>query len=387
VTVPFLLVAPLGLSLAGAYIFIIRRYIQGWRALPAWELPQNFSPQTKVSVIVPARNEEENMLACLESLAAQNYPAELFEIIVVDDHSTDGTARLVSVFSEKNKNVKLLCLADFVEENETQSFKKKAIETAITQAEGELIATIDADCEVPVDWLRLMVSFFQGSGKKFIAAPVNFHHEESLLERFQSLDFIGMMGVTGAGIHLGWMNMCNGANLAYSKSAFQEVGGFSGIDHLASGDDILLMQKMAEHFPGRVGFLKNPKATVLTRAKPSVKSFFSQRLRWATKSTSYREWAVTLTLAVVLFFCLGILGSATVGLFFGWEWLALSLILFLVKSGADYFFLREMSRYFGRADLLRSFFAAQILHILYIVSVGLVSNCKKQYEWKGRRVR
>lgn len=385
----FLILATFGSALAGAYLFIISKYIRAWRALPEWQVPSGFFPEKKITVIVPARNEEADILACLESLVSQNYPPELFEAIVVDDHSTDSTARLVRLFCQKNKNVKLLSLADFIQPGETQSFKKKAIETAIQHAEGELIATTDADCVVPPNWLRLLASFCGRPilSRIFVAAPVNFFREKNILEKFQSLDFIGMMGVTGAGIHLAWMNMCNGANLAYSKAAFYAVGGFSGIDHLASGDDILLLQKMAAQFPGQVGFLKNPEAVVHTRAKPDLKSFFSQRLRWATKSASYRERPVTLILAVVLFLCLLMMGSALAGLFLGWQWLSLSLGLFLAKTVADYFFLREMTGYFGRRDLMRYFFASQILHTIYIVAVGVFSNLKKRYTWKGRTVR
>jgi len=373
--------------LAAGYVFIISKYITAWKALSEWSIPEKFQPKTKASIIVPARNEEVNILQCLESLTAQNFPKELFEIIVVDDHSTDDTARVVQNFSIKNKNVRLLSLADFVKKGDTQSFKKKAIESAIAHASGELILTTDADCEVPPSWLRLMVSFFEKKECVFIAAPVNFFREKSTLEKFQSLDFIGMMGVTGAGVQLGWMNMCNGANLAYSKSAFEKIGGFSGIDHLASGDDILLMQKMAFHFPKGIGFLKNKEATVCTLAKPDLKSFFSQRLRWATKSANYQEWSVTFILAIVLFFCLAILGAFVLGIFMGWKWFVLFTLLFLIKGLADYFFLGTMSRYFGRSDLMRSFFTSQILHILYIVTVGIFSNVKKQYEWKGRKVK
>lgn len=383
----FIVCSCCGLLLAAGYAFIISKYISAWQALPEWYVPENFQPKTRATVIVPARNEEANILHCLQSLVAQNFPKELFEVIVVDDHSTDGTAQVVQSFSLKNGNVQLLSLADFVKKGETQSFKKKAIESAISRASGELILTTDADCEVPPNWLRLMVSFFEKKECVFIAAPVNFFKEKSTLEKFQSLDFIGMMGVTGAGIQLGWMNMCNGANLAYSKSAFKEIGGFSGIDHLASGDDILLMQKMASHFPKGIGFLKNREATVHTLAKPDLKSFFSQRLRWATKSANYQEWSVTFILAIVLFFCLAILGAFILSIFLGWKWLGLFASLFMIKSLADYFFLGTMSRYFGRSDLRSSFFSSQILHILYIVTVGVLSNLKKQYEWKGRKVK
>ncbi len=134
--------------------------------------------------------------------------------------------------------------------------------------------------------------------------PISKYGEEkSLFEKFQSLDFIGMMGVTGAGIHGRFMNMCNGANLAYEKKAFYEVDGFNGIDKIASGDDMLLLQKMANRFPNQICFLKNKNATVLTHAKSDLKSFFQQRIRWASKSSSYQEFQITFILALVFFFC------------------------------------------------------------------------------------
>ena len=381
------MVVSIGSFLAGAYVYVIYHYIKGWRRLPEWGPPKVFTPQTKVTVVIPARNEAGNILACLQGITAQNYPLSLYEILVVDDHSTDDTTKLVEAFCSQAPDLTLLRLSDHLPGEKVYSFKKKAIDLAISKAKGSLIVTTDADCVVPPNWLKLLVSFFEEKKLQFIAAPVNFHQERSLFERFQSLDFIGMMGLTGAGIELGWMNMCNGANLAYAKSAFQAIDGFSDIDQLASGDDILLMQKMAHHFPGQIGFLKSPEACVLTQAKPDLSSFLAQRLRWATKSSKYQERTMILILALVLFLCLGIIGSAVLALFGGWPWLLLSLSLLLVKSIADFFFLKEMSAYFGRTDLMKSFWSAQLLHLLYIAFVGTVSNFKKRYVWKGRSLR
>ncbi len=382
----FLFFVVASFAVAAAYVFILAKYITGWRSLPDWVIPVGFSPKTKVSIVVPARDEAENILPCLEALAGLDYPKELLEILIVDDHSSDDTFRLANGFSKTHPSFKVLKLADFIKTDEIGSYKKKAIETAIAQSTGSLIVTTDADCLSPPGWLLLLVSFFEKEGHQFIAAPVNFHREKSMFERFQALDFLGMMCVTGAGIHLKWINMCNGANLAYTKAAFQAVGGFTGIDHLASGDDILLMQKIAARFPGQVGFLKSKNAVVLSEAKPNVASFLSQRLRWASKSTHYIEWKTTLILGIVFLHCCSILLAFLLMPFLGWKSAVLFLGLFLVKTIIDYFFLGEMAKYFNRNDLMKNYLVSQVVHILYIAVVGTLGNIKKRYYWKGRRV-
>ena len=338
-----------------------------------------------VSVIVPARNEAENILACLQSILLQNYPPELFEIIVIDDHSTDGTGELVKAIA--SPQIKLLHLADHLENNASLAFKKMGLQLGIQHAKGELLVTTDADCIAQKNWLRFIVSFYEIQQPKFIAAPVNFHQEQSLLERFQSLDFMGLMLITGAGIQSSVFHMSNGANLAYPREVFERVNGYEGIDHLASGDDLLLMHKIAARYPGRIGFLKNFNATVLTQAKPTWKGFLSQRLRWATKSSSYQEKQLTFILAMVFLFCLSIVFSLLATLILGWTALLYFGALFLLKTIADYFFLKRAARFFNRKDLMSSFFLAQWLHILYIVIIGILGNLVKKYEWKGRKVR
>ena len=366
------------------YFYMMNRYRRAWQFLPVWEIPASFRANTFVSVLVPARNESENILACIQSILHQSYPQSLFEIIVIDDHSTDDTAALVEQLN--HPQIKLLKLAELIQDNEaTQSFKKKAIEIAIAHAVGELIVTTDADCIVPKDWLAFFVAYYQKHGAKFIAAPVNFYREKSLIERFQSLDFVGMMGITGAGIDQQLMNMCNGANLAYEKKVFYEVNGFEGIDHVASGDDMLLMQKVAQKYPHKIGFIKNKKATVFTLAKSSWTAFLNQRIRWASKSTSYKEWKVTFILAMVFFFCVSIVANLLLIPFFGNVLLIVFVIQLLIKALADYLLLKPMSDFFDRKDLMKSFWPALFLHLAYIVVVGFLGNVKKNYEWKGRK--
>ena len=380
----YLLVA---LLLSGYYLWLMSHYARHWEALPEWSISPGFVPTTKVSVLVPARNEAENVEACLQSILAQSYPAGLLEIIAIDDHSTDDTVLIIDRLTRNFEHLHLLKMSDFPTNKNDTAFKKRAIEKGIALAKGDLIVCTDADCLVPENWLKLIVSFYEQKQYRFIAGPVNFHQEKNTLERFQSLDFLGMMGITGAGIHSRLQHLCNGANLAYEKAAFEKVKGFSGIDGRASGDDMLLLQKMARQFPGRIGFLKNPAATVLTRAMPTWQRFLQQRLRWASKSRDYPEGRVTLRLAMVFFLCWSILLSLLLIPFFGIMALLPFALQALCKGRADYFFLRKMSRYFNRQNLMNSFLPSSVLHVLYIAVVGLLANVIRRYEWKGRRVR
>jgi len=371
--------------LTAYYVYLIRKYLYYWHQLPYWELPENFKPTIGVTIIIPARNEAANIKACLDSVGQQNYPSHLFEIILVNDHSEDNTAEIASALPYAN--LKIIHLADLITQAGEQSFKKAGIAAAIEQAAHPLIVTTDADCIVSPDWLNLLVSFYEAHDYKFIAAPVNFYNENGLLEKFQSLDFQGMMGITGAGIQGDFMRMCNGANLAYERAAYRIVGGFAGIDQLASGDDMLLMQKVIRHFPDSVGYLKNPDARTLTKAQPDLKSFIRQRLRWATKSAVYPEHQVTFMLAMTFFFCWSIMLSFLLIPFLGLKMGLIFLIQLLIKSIVDYQLLSTMTRFFNRKDLLSTFWISQVYHILYIAGIGLLANLKKEYQWKGRKVR
>ncbi len=382
---PYFALAALGL--ATYYVLLMERYHHHWQSLPAWEIPPNYQAQTFISIIIPARNEAANIEECLQSVLSQNFPADRYEILLIDDHSTDQTPELVEALAQQHPQLRLLRLRDLQLDAQELAFKKKAIEWGISQAKGELLLTTDADCRVPPDWLRLMASYYEDQAPVFIAAPVNFDREQSAFERFQSLDFIGMMGITGAGIHGAFQHMCNGANLAYTKTAFHAVNGFQGIDQKASGDDMLLLQKLAHRFPGQIAFLKNPAATVRTPAMPTIRQFLNQRLRWASKSRDYPEWQVTLRLALVFFFCWSIILNAVFAFYWGWPGWCLLVLLLILKNVADYRFLRTMSQYFQRRDLLPSFASSAWYHLWYIAVVGLLANVKRRYEWKGREVR
>lgn len=375
--------ALIALLLTLLYVGVLWQYAKAWNQLPNWKLPVDFTPTTAVSIIIPARNEELAIGRCLQSIFSQNYPAELLEVFVIDDFSTDKTAEIAFSF----KGVRVIAMADILKgiTPPQYAFKKLAIEKGIALASGELIITTDADCEAPMNWLYLFSSFYEHTSYEFIAAPVAFHKDNTLIERFQTLDFSGMMLMTGGGIQLGWTHMCNGANLAYTKRLFYEVGGFERINQIASGDDMLLMQKVVQYRKEKIGFLKHEGATMLTTAKPDIPSFIQQRIRWGTKTSAYEDWKMVFVLGVVFLICLQIVGGLLLGLFWPELWLIFAFQLF-VKTTADYYFLNLSTQFFNRQDLMSSFFPAQVLHICYILSIGVLSSLRKEYTWKGRVV-
>ena len=177
-----------------AYAVFILYFRAGWLGTKEFILKKDYTPITKVSIIIPARNEEENIEKLLKNILAQIYPISLTQIIVIDDHSTDNTAHIVQQFSR----VTLISLSDFTDGKIVNAYKKKAIETAIAHSDGELIITTDADCALCEFWLLSIVYFYEQYHHKLIAAPVAFFDSKQWFQTFQSIDFFTMQGVTAA---------------------------------------------------------------------------------------------------------------------------------------------------------------------------------------------
>ena len=335
---------------------------------------------TQFTVIIPARNEAANIKACVDSILNQDYPAAAFEIIVIDDFSEDDTAFIVHALCQQHPQVRLLKLADHCKEGETLAYKKKAIEIAVSQAKGDWILTTDADCIVPPRWLLLYNAYIQANQPSFVAAPVMFIKTAGILNQFQLLDFLALQGITAAAVGAGKHSMSNGANLGFEKTAFIAVGGYQGVDHIASGDDMFLMHKMKQTLHKRVGYLFHPDAIVLTAAMDTWKGFIMQRIRWASKARYYDDHSITMVLTLVYFFnlsfvCLALLGS--------WSTLLIALAF---KTFFELFFLDPVAKFFKMQPELKYFVFYQPIHIVYNIAAGLFGQLKT-YSWKGRKVK
>lgn len=375
------------------YAGLIIYYRVGWKSLKAFPAEPDGSTKVFISVIIPARNEEANLPALLESLGKQSYPKNNFEVIIVDDHSSDSTGSIVSGFPLPN--LKLIKLEDHVQDS-INSYKKKAIEIAINQSRGELIVTTDADCITPPGWLATIASYYRSKKKpSMIVMPVVIERAKSFIGVFQSLDFMTLQGVTGGSVAQGFHAMCNGANLAYTRDAFDAVKGFTDIDHLASGDDMLLMDKIQRHQAGSIQYLKSDDVIISTCAMPTIHDFLHQRIRWASKTNQYKQSSILLAAGTVYFFNVLIMALCIAGLINnrGHELLGLKattlsflIIILLTKILIELYFLLPVARFFKREGQLFYFPFIQPLHIVYTILAGALGFFGS-YKWKGRKVK
>ena len=335
---------------------------------------------TQFTVIIPARNEAANIKACVDSILNQDYPAAAFEIIVIDDFSEDDTAFIVHALSQQYPQLRLLKLADHCKDGETLAYKKKAIEIAVSQAKGDWILTTDADCIVPSRWLLLYNAYIHQHQPCFVAAPVMFIKTAGILNQFQVLDFLALQGITAAAVGAGKHSMSNGANLGFEKAAFIAVGGYQGVDHIASGDDMFLMHKMKQTLHKPVGYLFHPDVIVLTAAMDTWKGFIMQRIRWASKARYYDDHSITMVLTLVYFFNLSFICLALMG---SWSTLLIALAF---KTFFELFFLDPVAKFFHLQPELKYFVFYQPIHIVYNIAAGLFGQLKT-YSWKGRKVK
>lgn len=364
------------------YSFFMLLYLYGWHKQTDFHIPAAYAPTTKISVIIPARNEEENIERCIQAVLAQEYPKELFELIIVDDHSGDNTAEIIKSYPQ----VQYLNLEELLQDEEIHTaYKKKALSYGIEHCTGDLIVTTDADCTMPAGWLKDIAAMYQRDKPVMIVAPVVFTHSSRLVEVFQALDFMSMQGITVATINLGLGNMCNGANLAFTKQAYLHVGGYTGIDHIASGDDYLLMMKLSKAFPGRINYLKSKSAIVQTKPQPDWNSFLQQRIRWASKSGKYEDYKITAVLMMVYLFNLSFAGLLFLGIWDAAYWTYMLWIL-LVKNTFEWVYLYPVARFYNKTRQLLIFPLLQPIHILYVISAGFMGFFGN-YQWKGRKVK
>ncbi|MBP6455674.1 MAG: glycosyltransferase [Chitinophagaceae bacterium] len=351
-----------------------------WKKIPHFETTQN-DFKTKICVVIPARNEEKNIGILLKEIISQNYPKQLLQIIVMDDDSTDETKKIVSTFPD----VKYYFLPDLIEKESTQAYKKKAIELAINFTDAELIVTTDADCNFCENWLPSLAAYYEKNKWQAIIAPVTFHEPKNWFDVFQRIDFNMMQAITAV---LGFYHkgaLANGANFAYTKNAFEQVNGFLGINHLASGDDMLLLNKINKTFAGKSSFLKSRHAIAFTEAMPSIKDFYKQRIRWASKSAYFKDASVILILGLMFFFNLGLFVLLLAG-FFSLKLFIIFLVMIVVKSLAEIVLLYPVSDFYGSKKDLKYILILQPLHIFYIISAGFLSQFLS-YDWKGRQTK
>ena len=327
---------------------------------------------SKLTIIIPVRNEQDNILNLLEDLNKQSYPFNNFEVIIANDGSTDSTEKIVLAFQEVAQyDLKLL---NILNENGS-SPKKRAIQKSIEISSGELIITTDGDCRVNENWLTSIENLYKLKETKLISSAVTFIDEKSLWNTFQIVEFASLIGSGACAMYLKKPNMCNGANIAYTREVFEEVNGFAGNEHLASGDDEFLMHKIAKLYPDKVIFNPDKNAIVYSKSQPDFQQFFHQRKRWASKWKHYKDWIV-IVLALFIF-------SVNFGMIY--SLFTLNYLNLILKCLPEFVFLCLIASYLGHKDKIKYISVIQLIYPFYVVFFGLISQ-GKGYIWKGRKL-
>ncbi|OPZ71451.1 MAG: Beta-monoglucosyldiacylglycerol synthase [bacterium ADurb.Bin478] len=337
-----------------------------------------------VSVIVAARNEERSIGSLLQDLIKQDYPAELYEVIVANDGSTDRTADIVSALAARCPRVHLL---DIHETPAGFSPKKYALQCAVESSRGEIILATDADCRVGAKWISTMVRYFNPD-VGFVIGFSQFGQAgqaQKLVERFQAFDFVTLMGVAAASTHLGVPLAASGQNLGYRRSAFDRVNGYRTISRRVSGDDVLLMQMIRKHTDCSILFASDPDSYVVSAPQPTWADFINQRNRWASNGGYQLHLNPLFFAYLLLTFSCNLALLTGVILYLSGALNSPSLLICLAAKGwFEYGIARSGCRYFQRCDLLRCFPLWFLLQIPYVVVVGVMGSLGL-FRWKGRR--
>ncbi len=335
----------------------------------------------EATVIVAARNEQDNITACLISMLAQDYPAGRLEILVVDDHSDDDTADIAREVLRDVSNAAVLKLGDSPDAGEGE---KAAITEGVRRARGEIIITTDADCRHNVRWLQTLLRSFSDD-VAIVAGPVVLTGREKLFSRMQALEMTGLMAVSAGFSGIGYPRLCNGANLAYRKSCFNEVKGFQGNETVHSGDDEFLMQKIVYGLGRNDAYALDPEAVVDTAAATTLYAFLRQRVRWASKCTHYEDKRFV-SFLILLFVYLLFAVIAPVIAFTSPVAMMVGLFLFAVKVSADMSLLLPAAGRLKQPVRFGDVFIAELLHAPYLVVVSIFGTIGS-FKWKGRKLR
>ncbi|MBP1225783.1 glycosyltransferase family 2 protein [Flavobacterium sp. 1355] len=352
------------------YVLAIGLLIYGFFKVKKYK-SSNLQPVTSFTILIPFRNEKQNLPILLASFQNLNYPFHLFEVILIDDDSDEkfqlsDFAFQVSVID----NIRI-----------SNSPKKDAIVTAMKHVKTDWVITTDADCIVQKNWLLAFDNYIQENNISMLAGAVTYNCENSFLHHFQQLDLTSLQGATIGSFGIKKAFMCNGANFAYKKSLFEKSNGFDGNNKIASGDDVFLLQKVVNNNPKEVRYLKAQEAIVITKPTETWKSLFYQRVRWAAKTSSYQSMFGKGLGLIVFFTNLSFVFGFILMIFGICFWPFFVLFVFL-KFIFD-FVLIFITNDFLTNRQIKSLFLSSLLYPFFSSGVALYSLFGS-YKWKDR---
>ncbi len=339
------------------YVFLLLKIFISLRKIQPYNLQK--TPEVFVSVIVACRNEEKNLPMLMSDIAVQTYNHDLFELIVVDDNSSDRTFEAASLFREI-KNLKVL--------RNNGSGKKNAIKTGVEVCQGSLVVTTDADCRIGKEWLKIIVSFFSVNNPEMAVCPVKMEGGRGFFQRFQELEFLSLQGVTAGTAAAGNPVMCNGANLAFTKDSYLKHSGSLHYE-VASGDDVFLLHSIKKE-SGKILWLEAEDVTVTTQSEQTLSSFMNQRARWISKAGAYSD-RYTQLLAILTLVTVLLQASLMAAVPFNPVFLLIYLTGFFLKSIPDFLILQNITRRYKKKNLLWFFLPGQFIYPFYVISLSL----------------
>lgn len=343
--------------------------IIGWRNIPTTDFNQ--STLKKVAIVIAFRNEVDNLPDLIKSLKSLHYDPNYLEIILIDDHSEDAYKEQLGVLPS---NFRILQLPNGI------LGKKAAITLGIESTDAEIIITTDADCTFDPQWVNSIVGHFKNDNVQMVFGGVKFNANNTLFDGLQSTEFAPVIGVGAASAQLGQPFMCNGANLAFRKSAFFEVKGYSGNEEIASGDDEFLLHKINFKYTKAILFNKGSTGVVTTSPAHSLSGLLQQRKRWASKWRSNLNWY---KICIALLVALNSVASVFAVLMLIMNFEMLLLFVLTLKVSLEAVFIVLVSNYLNKKTDALSFFLMQIIYPVYSLWIAIISNFGK-YQWKGR---
>ena len=362
------------------YLIAMGGLIFGYQKIPEFKINPvlNENPNTYFTIVIPFRNEAKNLSVLLNSILQIDYPKNLYEVLFMNDESKDDS--VATILKELENTGIIYKIID--NNRKSVSPKKDAITEAIKISKYEWILTTDADCKLPKNWLLTYNEFIQKNDPLMVVGPVRYFEKYDLINQYQQLDNYSLQTTTIGSFGLHSPLLCNGANLAYKKEGFNLVSGFSENNHIASGDDIFLLEKFKKRHPNRVLFIKSKDAIVITQPQDNWKSIINQRIRWASKTTKQDDF-ITKMLGFIVFLTnmLVILGLL---LSFNSPHLISFFICFLmIKTSIDYLLLLQTSMFF-KSKINISYFLVNALIYPIITVIVVLKSLKGDYIWKGR---
>lgn len=354
--------------LAVSYLFLIFVFIYGWRRTPYYRNSSELTKDCRIAVVIAFRNEEASIGALLNILSRQSYPE--FDLIMVDDHSTDKSCDVINSFREKFQSIKLI--------HADESGKKAALKEGILAANAELILTIDADCIPGDQWVETMLHFYTDHEPDMIIGAVRYTDSQHMFGRLQQMEFATLVGSAAGAAGAGMPIMCNGANLAFKREEW--LNSLCDLHpEIASGDDMFLLQSFKKK-KAKIRFLKSEKALVQTQAATTFGSFLKQRTRWSGKSNAYSDREIIFTGLTVAAISITEFGLIILSIF-NISFLLGFIVLFLLKLVADIIFFKQIHSFLKLPFSWLLFSFLSLLYPFYVTVVLILSVFNPKKNW------